>query len=192
MNIVQIGACVGNDALTEYVNSQETITNLILVEPMVIHNDKLKESYKDHKFVIENSAITPNSSIQEMSFYYHKEDGPNFEVASVNKEHILKHVIYNPKLTEDGIVELQVPCLTINQLFEKHNLKTIDYLFIDAEGIDDQIILSIDFKKYDIRKIFFEAHHIDIHNLTMFLKYAGYTCEVAGPWGGDRLATKII
>lgn len=189
MNIIQIGACVGNDGLTKYIESIHNIEKLILVEPMNIHNEKLQEVYKGYSFIIENIAITTND-VKEMSFYYHKEDGPNFEVSSITKEHILKHVIYNSKLTEDGIVELRVPCMTINDLLEKHNILDLDYLHIDAEGIDDQLIMSIDFDKYDIKKIFFEAHHIDRHRIVSFLSDKGYTSTPAGDWGGDCLSIK--
>jgi hypothetical protein len=192
MNIVQIGACVGNDGLTDYLKeAQDKVDLLLLIEPMSIHNDKLKTVYEAYPYVIENVAITPTREIEEMSFYYHVKDGPNYEVASVTKQHILKHVIYNPNLTEEGIIELKVPCLTINSLFDKHGLTKIDYLYIDAEGIDDQLIMSIDFEKYHIDKIFFEAHHIDRDRISNFLLHKGYMTVAAGPWGGDCLSTKI-
>ena len=46
MNIVQLGACVGNDDLTKLIGeSQPNI--LILVEPMSIHNEKITECYNN-------------------------------------------------------------------------------------------------------------------------------------------------
>lgn len=191
MNIVQIGACVGNDSLTEIINNSGHIDKLVLVEPMEVHNVKIKNFYSDQPHIIENSAIITDPNKKYVSFFYHTEDGPNYEVSSVNKDHILKHVIYNDKLTEDGIVELSVPALTINNLFEKHSLDHIDFLHIDAEGLDDQIIMSIDFDKYNVEKIYFEHHHIDVNNIVEFLNKKGYSSSVAGSWGQDILSKKI-
>ena len=158
---------------------------------MEVHNVKIQSFYTDQPYIIENSAIITDPNKKYVSFFYHKEDGPNYEVSSVNKEHILKHVIYNNKLTEEGIVELSVPALTINNLFEKHNLYHIDFLHIDAEGIDDQIIMSIDFEKYNIEKIYFEHQHIDVDNIVNFLSTKGYSSSTAGDWNQDILAKKI-
>jgi hypothetical protein len=43
----------------------------------------------------------------------------------------------------------------------KYDLEIIDYLFIDTEGLDVHIIASIDFIKYKIKNIIFEAVHTD-------------------------------
>ena len=89
------------------------------------------------------------------------DDGPGFEVASVDINHITKHY---PN-TVDRVVKTSIESITINDLFEKHNLSKIDILFIDAEGIDDIIIRSIDFSKIEINQIYFENLHIKINTL---------------------------
>ncbi|WP_338377977.1 FkbM family methyltransferase [uncultured Flavobacterium sp.] len=168
MKIVQIGTCVGNDDLTEITQMNDPEL-LVLVEPMSIHNNKIKECYsKNSNVVIENIAIT-TSDQEEMVFYYHKEDGPKYEVATSDINHILKH-----GYDRDGVVELKVKCVKINDLFDKYNLINIDILFIDAEGLDDQIIRSIDFLKYNINKIYFENLHLKDENIYKFLSKLGY------------------
>jgi hypothetical protein len=63
----------------------------------------------------------------------------------------------------------------LNNLFNKYNLTNIDILYIDAEGLDDLLIQSIDFNLFNINEIYFEHIHINESDLTNFLKLKGYT-----------------
>ena len=45
----------------------------------------------------------------------------------------------------------RVPARNINKLFKELNLQTIDRLYIDTEGLDVDIINSIDFSNFDIK-----------------------------------------
>ena len=175
MKIVQLGVCVGNDDLTKLIGKTQPEI-LILIEPMEIHNDKINECYGwvNNKF-IENIAITTDDKT-EMSFYYHENDGPLYEVASNNKFHIIKHG-YNV----EGIKELIVKTSSINNLFSKYNLDNLDILFIDTEGLDDLIIKSIDFNKFTINEIYFENLHLTQPDIYDFLESKGY--EIIKSWG---------
>jgi FkbM family methyltransferase len=193
MNIIQIGANRANDDVTPVVNHHSSILNkFIAVEPLTVHHSAIKECYKHiPQLIIEGVAITPTPAQESLSFYYHKEDGPKYEVASTEKSHILKHVIYNPKLTEDGLVELEVDCLTLNQLFDKHELTTVDMLYIDAEGLDFELIKSIDFSKFSIVNIIYEHLHIDGEEAIKFLESKGYsTIRNCGHNGWSHAAIK--
>lgn len=100
MKIFQLGVCKANDDLTEIIRDKN-IELLVLVEPLNFHNSDIEECYQHIKNkYIENIAISIDDNISETSFYYHKNDGPLYEVASLDKNHILKHG-YN----EDGIIE---------------------------------------------------------------------------------------
>jgi len=187
MKIVQIGTNTGNDDLSKLIQDNQPDL-LLLVEPMKIHNEKIEDQYKWVKNkVIENIAITTESSSeQETSFFYHKNDGPLYEVASIDRYHILKHG-YHP----EGIVEIRVECKTINALFEKYNLQQINILFIDAEGLDDQIIKSIDFSKFKINEIYFENLHLKNQDIYEYLNKLGYfIIEKVGMNGWSSLAKK--
>lgn len=167
MNIVQIGTNRGTDDLTKIlINTQPD--KFIIVEPMSIHNDEINKCYSwiKNKF-IENIAITPND-IDVVNFYYHVNDGPGYEVSSTDENHILKH-----GYSKNGIVKIEAPCLTINKLFEKYSITLLDILFIDAEGLDDAIIKSINFDRIKIKKIFFENLHLK-SDINTFLNLAGY------------------
>jgi FkbM family methyltransferase len=193
MNIIQIGTNKGNDDVTNLIMQYSSVLDkFIAVEPLNVHHSSIKDCYKDiPQLIIEEIAIAPNPSKEKLTFYYHKEDGPGFEVASTNKEHILKHVIFNPKLTEDGIVELKVNCLTLNELFKKYNLVDIDVLYIDAEGLDFELIKSIDFEEFNIINIIYEHLHIDGEKAIKFLESKGYsTIRNFGHNGWSHAAVK--
>ena len=48
MNIIQLGTCVGNDDLTKLIGETQPDI-LILIEPMLIHNEKITECYRTIK-----------------------------------------------------------------------------------------------------------------------------------------------
>lgn len=168
MKIFQLGVCKANDDLTEIIRDKN-IELLVLVEPLNFHNSDIEECYQHIKNkYIENIAISIDDNISETSFYYHKNDGPLYEVASLDKNHILKHG-YN----EDGIIEKKIKCQTINSLFNKYNVDSIDILFIDTEGLDDDIIKTIDFSRFNILSIYFENLHLK-SNVYSYLENNNY------------------
>ena len=191
MNIVQIGTNRAYDDVTALVRDYGADT-LILVEPLVMHHGIIEECYKDiENKHIESLAITDDVNLKELTFYYHKEDGPGFEVAGLSKEHILKHAVFNPKLTEDGIVELVVPCTTLNDLLAKYNLSTVNVLYIDVEGMDDKLIYSLDLDRFNIINIVYEHLHIDAEKVIQYLDSKGYdTARNYGHNGWSHAAVK--
>lgn len=186
MKIFQIGACKGNDDLTELIKNKN-VELLVLVEPNSFHNNDIEKCYKniENKY-IENIVISNDPSQTEVSFYLHKDDGPLFEVASLEKWHILKH-----GYDVSGIIENKIQSITINQLFDKYQVLDIDVLFIDAEGFDDLILRSIDFSKYNIKKIYYENLHLK-SNIGNILENYGYKLTYrVGSNGWMDLAEKI-
>lgn len=170
MNIVQIGANRGNDDLSRIIGDTQP-SKLVLVEPMSLHNNTLKEHYSWVKnLFIENSVINENED--NVTFYYHLDDGPGYEVASLEKEHIYQR---HTHLSAERIESLIVNSMNINSLFDKYDLTEIDVLFIDAEGNDDTIIKTINFNKFIIKKIYFENLHIKDNNIYNFLIKKGYS-----------------
>ena len=167
--------------------NRSQISKLILVEPLSVHHEQLSRCYQGFPYVMEKVAIVEKMNQKEISFFYHINDGPGYEVASLSREHILKHASINPNLTESGIVEEKVPCLTVAQLLDRHQISSVDLLFIDAEGFDDVIIKSIDFSRYQINNIVYENLHINKNDLENYLKTRGYS--VTPKWGKNGWST---
>lgn len=178
MVVVQIGSNRGNDELTSIIKGI-SVNKLILVEPMSKFNESLLKVYKDvDNLFIENIAITDDIDKKFEIFYLHEKMDENVEQSSLLKSHINK-VFNRPEYTSDKsydtqLIEMEVNCSTINKLFNKYELKNIDILFIDAEGFDDKIIKSIDFSNFNVDKIYYENMHIDVIDISVFLKGMGY------------------
>lgn len=180
MNIVQIGTNRANDNLTTIVNDYavEDIDLLLLVEPLSIHNDTIRTCYAKYidKLYIENIVISDKND-ETIKLWYHPNDLLHTnagELASLNKNHSIN---IRSQYSINDITYLNCPNMTINNLFNKYTLSTIDILYIDTEGFDDQIIYNINFSKYHIPTIYYENLHIDRDKLRNYLKTINYSIE---------------
>jgi FkbM family methyltransferase len=175
MKVVQIGTNNGSDDVNQFCKSVKP-SLILLVEPFDIHIEEIKRNYNSlNNVIIESIAIHYDKNIREAEFFYTELDGPvrgptcSFQVSSLLPEHLIKHG-YKP----NSLKAIQVPCLTLNELFIKYNLSEIDYLFIDIEGVDLEVLKSIDFNKFKIHNIQIEHLHLDKSDLFSFMKQRGY------------------
>lgn len=53
-----------------------------------------------------------------------------------------------PTGVEDHIVQADVPCLTFDELMRKHDVRQVDFLNIDAEHSDFEILSLVDFDRW--------------------------------------------
>jgi FkbM family methyltransferase len=56
-----------------------------------------------------------------------------------------------PQMTDDVetfITALEPTCLTFDQLMAKHEVEHVDFVNIDVEGLDHEVLLSIDLERY--------------------------------------------
>lgn len=77
------------------------------------------------------------------------------------------------------MVSASLNCLTFRQLYEKHNVRRLDLLHIDAEGADAEILEQVDFRKYQPSVVLYEHKHLsegDQENVNQMLDRAGYKC----------------
>ena len=164
MKIVQLGANVGNDDLFCYLNSNyETLEFGLFVEANVLHIDKLKNCYSKYdNVIVDNIAIkTPLHEKDILTIYYHTKEEPHYEIASCDINHIKRHIEWpGSSLIGGEIKSFDVPCITLEKLFEKYSISELDWLCIDVEGLDAEIILTFDWKKYNIKRVEFEHLHL--------------------------------
>lgn len=163
MKVVQIGSNKGNDSLSEHLLSNyDELEFGLFVEAIPFHINDLKKCYsKFENITIENIAIkTPDYQGDKIKFYLHTKDAPHYGISSSNKEHILQHERDVPHLQGGKILEFELNCISLNDLFEKYNITNLDWLFLDAEGMDAKILLSLDWRKYNIKRVEFEFLHL--------------------------------
>jgi FkbM family methyltransferase len=94
------------------------------------------------------------------------------------------------RLAADGkaaggeLKELEVPCFSPADLFTRHGLKRINYLSIDAEGMDFSILKAIDLAQFDVRCISIENNHFAFdYQIMEYMDGRGY--DLAGVPGDE-------
>ena len=181
MFFVHLGAGVGDQdkktnfrcGFTEFIKKNyNTSSNAFIVEANPANIDKLKISYKNFKNVkIFNYAIS-SKDINNLTMYYAVEDFPHYQVCSSDKNHVKKHY------PNSEIKNFSIETLSINSFLEKNSLFEIDYLSIDIEGLDYDVLMSIDFSKFNIKNISIEYIHLSRFQkkkFINFLKKNGYS-----------------
>lgn len=163
LRVVQVGANKGNDELYNYI--QENYDQLefgLFVEANSLHIDDLAECYKNYQnIIIENIAIKVPSQNQDiLTIYYHTNEHPHYGISSCNIEHLKKHMEWCPHLQGGEVKSFDVSCITLDDLFEKYSITELDILFLDIEGIDAEVLLTFDWKKYSIKRVEFEHLHL--------------------------------
>ena len=183
MTIVQLGACNGNDHVRQFHLAGN---KLILVEANTKHIDDLAMAYPTARII--NKAIVPDDTYGEtVTMYYSTLDAPNFEVTSIDRGHVIKHG-YRP----DTIRSFTVATLTLTALLDDIN-EPIGILFIDIEGIDEDVIKATPLGNYDIDKVQIEMIHLkDRAGLIAYMDEQGYdlTNATFDNHGFDRIFTK--
>lgn len=151
---VEIGANVGNDDFQKLIESITERSKIILVEPNSELINELHSNYSvlktKHDVIICSCGISLNNSTEDMYFY------PNARHSSLmNRRHNI------PK----GAIVKEVPTVTFNDLCSKYLVTEIEYLSIDTEGLDYEILNSIDLLKVNIKTIVFEKWNIENDDL---------------------------
>ena len=163
MYFVHLGAGAGDQdqraefrcGFTEFVKKNYNKNSKVFVlEANPLNIEKLKFFYKNFKNIqIFNLAISTNKS-DKLTFFYAQEDAPHYQVCSSDINHVRR---YYP---ESKIETFSVKSITINDFFENQSIYEIDYLSIDIEGFDYEVLMSIDFNRFNIKNISIEYLHL--------------------------------
>jgi len=207
--IVQIGAYIGetlNDPLARFLKA--TLTGMerpnakvVLVEPVKEYFEALKKNYADlHGVRYENAAIAEKEGVRD--FYRLAVDPTVFgypeslaQLGSLRADRMTKlwenygkDPLRQKFYLEHRIIE-KVQCITFKQLLEKHKITEIDFLQIDAEGYDFNILKSIDFSAVRPRFVNYERVLLqnDEKECRKMMRKAGY---VLRDWGEDTLCKR--
>jgi FkbM family methyltransferase len=160
MFIIQIGACDGKTDV--HRNIDEIWTGVtqhgwhgILLEPNPRHFQQLQDTYRNYLSRVELLNIAINKDGGTADFY----DCAIHGNSSLKENIVIKNSNDYKKIT--------VRCITINNLLCGAKIKNglPNYLVIDAEGSDGDIIEDLDIKRFPIPKIRFEFAHMEMEQL---------------------------
>ena len=179
---VKVGA---NDGVTNDPCGRTFLENSnwkgLLIEPVPYCVDKLQKIYHDPRFIIEQCAIG-NSTCSSV-FYHVSEEAKNHlkdlpewydQIGSFNRDHILKHL---DGALEPYIIENTINILPLTLVLEKRDINQIDFLHVDTEGYDLEVLKSLNFNKFKPLFLYIEHKHLsmsDKNELINLLKSNDY------------------
>jgi len=164
MTIVQIGCNDGKDHVLDFcLKNRERIEKIHLIEPNPEALEDCKKTYSDFKQAkFHNLAIVTNN-LESISLYVPQVKSCNGH-ASTFANHLTAH-------GHQDFRTINVSATSLAKFFDSNKITKCDRLYIDAEGLDCDILLGLDVQKYKIARIEFEVLHADGVN-TKAEKYA--------------------
>ena len=162
MCLIQIGSGSASldtdieDGFSKFIIKKKIKKKIYIIEANSIHINNLKKFYRKYKNIkIFNLAISPdNNFLKKMVFFYCLNDAPNYQIFSNSKSFVIKH------FPTGEIKKKTVECLRLSAFIEKNNIKNIDYLSIDIEGMDYDVLINLNLNKFKIKNISFEHLHL--------------------------------
>ncbi len=165
----------------------------LLVEPVPYCLRKLRSIYHADRFQIAPVAVGDVPG--EQAFYYVDERAGDSlvglpasydQLGSFNRQHIVAHL---DGVLEPYIREMVIRVETLDRLLASHGFEQIDFLHIDTEGYDYQVLKGLDLQRIRPRAIYLEHKHLSSSDRTRVeskLTLEGYRVLDCGT---DYLAT---
>ena len=186
----QIGTNNGNDRFRDLVK-QNKPSLIILVEPNPHLIPQIEQNYTGiANVVIYNKAI-----------YYENDNDVELVIPSKNGvmgQRADNGIIYktghfsllpmNDWGEKEDMVKINAKTITFDEICKLNNITKIEYLQIDTEGFDSEIIQMIDLTKYTIHAIRFEIWGFDTKDFT---RYNNDIAERLGKNGLSQAITKL-
>ncbi|MBB6327818.1 FkbM family methyltransferase [Algoriphagus iocasae] len=164
--ILVIGANDGLSFDDLFGSLNSSLTTGLLLEPSSKYFSQLVKNAA-HLLNLIPLKIALSSSNSSLNLYQLNEKGlkkmPEWGrgLGSFSKEHLLKY----DGVSEEDIESELVEGRSFNSLIEEYNFFAIEYLQIDTEGFDAEIIKMIDFKSFSSKLIKFEVSNINYQEI---------------------------
>lgn len=141
---VEIGAYDGVAGDPVYHKAIEYQWSGLLIEPIKDYFERLRENYAANPNVIlENVAIDREHGSRAM-----------YRKGNLSSTSLVRNLNFDTGQTTEELVRV----ITLQSVLQKHSIRQIDLLQVDAEGKDIEIIEDFDFETYFPAVINFEAN----------------------------------
>ena len=183
-SFIQIGGNdgVSFDFLYDFVIERKS--QGVIIEPVPTYFEDLSKNYMQYKNIITiNKAVHPT---KKSEFIFKIKDNvldkyPDWAkgIASFDREHLGKIIVALP---EEDVECVEVGCDTLMNLTWPQ-IQNIDYLQIDTEGFDYEVLKQIDFNLFSPSIIKYEHVNLNTNELidaNKLLRDKGYFCFTEG------------
>lgn len=192
IKIIQVGANDGanNDPVHKYIVGYNW--QGILLEPQkTVFENELTKTYSGHSNVhLENAAIAEQSGkipFYSLSFttarwatglatFYRPSLESHIESGYVDRK-AAKSGDVVPKNKSDYIKTEDVTIASFQELIDKYKFDTVDFLCVDTEGFDFEVLKLFNFEKYLPQVVLFESKNLSndtFREAKQYLKKYGY------------------
>ena len=162
VKFINVGACNGvrGDPLYEFIKKHNW--RGVLIEP---GNDAFKELQSNYAgmkdIILTKMAIHPTD--KKAVLYV-----PN----KLSASSLFKKLVATKK--KKKITKQVVDCCTLQEIIEQYNMYDVEVLHIDTEGMDFEVIQTVDFNKVKPNIISYERHFLNNCDCDNYLKDKGY------------------
>ena len=171
IDILQIGAHIGNSSNDPLYNTCLNNKSLILIEPVpflfdiLVHNYKVKCITENINVECLNIAVSDKDGFIDMYAPSNKcnlSELPYWisQLGSMTDEHFHNHNIFE-RFPDFKVEKINVECKTINTIIKEKDIATIDTLIVDTEGHDYTILNILDLSHIKPTNIVFEHKYMD-------------------------------
>ena len=124
--------------------------------------NSFKKKFKNTKIFIENFAL--GSEIKKINIKVLNESSSStFNDINVNSKYFKKKKLFLPSLNENNFFsEKEVQVLTLCEYIEKKGIKEIDFMKIDTEGYEYDVLLGLKSHLDKVLLVMFEHHYDDM------------------------------
>ena len=167
---IQIGTNDGNDLFRQKVISEKPDMT-VLIEPLPFLIPQIKANYQGiENVIVVNKAIhyENNKTISLYKPCIGKIDGNISENGIVYGDGNYSLLPMNDWGSKENMKEIEATTINFNTLCNDLHIANIDYLQIDTEGFDTEIIKMIDFTKININKIRYEKWTFNTECYTLY------------------------
>lgn len=165
VRLIQLGANDGVMADPVHRIVRKPNVSSVLVEPVPRVFERLTHTYRScPEVTCLQSAVVPDEETSSIEFFFlQPRDGLFYDDAysgwsSTSRDHLEKFRQYVRNFDELLCSEM-VPCVSVNRVFQMAEWPSVDLLQIDVEGLDVDIVGSIDFTTWTPKIIRFEHMH---------------------------------
>jgi len=154
---VDIGAHDGISGSNSYFFEKELGWTGLCVEPIL---ERYCDLVKNRSCICMNCCVYSKNCL--ISFFQNK--GYTEMLSGIFDSYDLRHmnrIITEQKAFGGETIQVKKPAYTLSDLLKINNISRVDYLSIDTEGSEYDILLGLDFKQYPVHVIDVECNYPD-------------------------------